>query len=280
MLGAALPFAISSAFGKIIPLPIEPALHPGQLALALLYGLMTAFAFAIWPLGRAHDIPVSALFRDHIDAKGRWPRRQYVIATIVAGGTLAALAILLAYDKRIAAIFVAAAAATFVALRLIASLIMLAARKLPHARMTALRLAIANIHRPGALTPTIVLSLGLGVALLVTVIEIDGNLRRQFEAALPDKAPAFYFVDIQAQDAERFDAFIKERAPGARLERVPMLRGRIVAANGIKAEDLKPPPNIAWVLQSDRGITHTARFRKARGSSKANGGAPIIRARR
>jgi putative ABC transport system permease protein len=255
--GAALPFAISSLFGRVIPLPMDPVLHPGQLALALLYGLMTALAFAIWPLGRAHDIPVSALFRDHIDSKGRWPRRQYVIATIVAGCTLAALAILLAYDKRIAAIFVAAAAATFVALRLIASLIMVVARKLPHARITALRLAIANIHRPGALTPTIVLSLGLGVALLVTVVEIDGNLRRQFEAALPDKAPACYFVDIQAQDAERFDAFIKARAPEARLERVPMLRGRIVAANGIKAEDLKPPPNIAWVLQSDRGITYT-----------------------
>lgn len=255
--GAALPFAISSLFGKIIPLPMDPALHLGQLALALLYGLMTAFAFAIWPLGRAHDIPVSALFRDHIDSKVRWPRRQYVIATIVAGGTLAALAILLAYDKRIAAIFVAAAAATFVALRLIASLIMAGARILPHTRITALRLAIANIHRPGALTPTIVLSLGLGVALLVTIVEIDGNLRRQFEAALPDKAPAFYFVDIQAQDAERFDAFIQARAPDARLERVPMLRGRIVAANGIKAEDLKPPPNIAWVLQSDRGITYT-----------------------
>ncbi len=255
--GATLPFAISSLFGTVIPLPMDPALHSGQLALALLYGLMTALAFAIWPLGRAHDIPVSALFRDHVDSKGRWPRRQYVIATIIAGCTLAALAILLAYDKRIAAIFVAAAAATFVALRLIASLIMVGARKLPHARATALRLAIANIHRPGALTPTIVLSLGLGVALLVTVVEIDGNLRRQFEAALPDKAPAFYFVDIQAQDAERFDAFIKARAPGARLERVPMLRGRIVAANGIKAEDLKPPPNIAWVLQSDRGITYT-----------------------
>jgi putative ABC transport system permease protein len=255
--GAALPFAISALFGKVIPLPMDPVLHPGQLSLALLYGLMTALAFAIWPLGRAHDIPVSALFREHIDSKGRWPRRQYVIAAIVAGCTLAALAILLAYDKRIAAIFVAAAAATFVALRLIASLIMAGARRLPHARATALRLAIANIHRPGALTPTIVLSLGLGVALLVTVVEIDGNLRRQFEAALPDKAPAFYFVDIQAQDAERFDAFIKARAPEARLERVPMLRGRIVAANGIKAEDLKPPPNIAWVLQSDRGITYT-----------------------
>ena len=74
-------------------------------------------------------------------------------------------------------------------------------------RSTALRLAIANIHRPGALTPTIVLSLGLGLALLVTVIEIDGNLRRQFEGALPDKAPSFYFIDIQSADADALRCF-------------------------------------------------------------------------
>ena len=40
------------------------------------------------------------------------------------------------------------------ALRLVATLVMLAARKLPRPRSTVLRLAIANIHRPGALTPT------------------------------------------------------------------------------------------------------------------------------
>ena len=101
------------------------------------------------------------------------------------------------------------------------------------------------------------LSLGLGLALLVTVIEIDGNLRRQFTAALPDKAPSFYFLDIPSADAERFDAFVRAQAPGARLEDVPMLRGRIVSANGIEAEDLKPKPDAAWVLQSDRGITYT-----------------------
>ena len=38
-----------------------------------------------------------------------------------------------------------------------------------------------------------------------------------------------------------------------------MLRGRIVAVNGVQAEELKPPPNAAWVLQSDRGITYTER---------------------
>ena len=169
---------------------------------------------------------------------------------------LATLAIKLSYDQRIAAIFVAAAAGLFLMLWLVAALLlMLIARRVPRPRSTVLRLAIANIHRPGALTTSVVLSLGLGLALLVTVIEIDGNLRRQFMAALPDKAPAFFFLDIQAADAEAFDAFIHAQAPRATLERVPMLRGRIVAANGVPAEELKPPPSAAWVLQSDRGIT-------------------------
>src|SRR6202041_238848 len=100
--------------------------------------------------------------------------------------------------------------------------------------------------------------LGLGLALLVTVIEIDGNLHRQFTAALPAKAPSFFFLDIPAADADRFDAFIHDQTPHAAIERVPMLRGRIVAANGIKAEDLKPGESSAWVLRGDRGITYAA----------------------
>jgi putative ABC transport system permease protein len=144
----------------------------------------------------------------------------------------------------------------FVGLRLVAILVMAAARRAPRPRSTIVRFAIANIHRPGALTPTVVLSLGLGLAVLVTVTLIEGNLRHQLSAALPERAPSFYFVDIQHTDAERFDAFVRERAPDAALERVPMLRGRIVSARGVKAEDLKPTGDTGWVLQNDRGITY------------------------
>jgi len=128
----------------------------------------------------------------------------------------------------------------------------------PRPQSTVLRLAIANIYRPGALTPTVVISLGLGLALLVTILEVDANLRQQFAAALPERAPSFYFLDIPNQDADRFDDFVRAQAPRATLVRVPMLRGRIVAAHGTKAEDLKPKPDAAWVLQSDRGITYTS----------------------
>jgi putative ABC transport system permease protein len=255
-LGAALPFAVAWTFGSVIPLPIAPALHPGELALALLYGALAALAFALWPLGRAHDISVSALFRDGVAPERRWPRRRYPVATGLIAVALATLAIGLAYDRRIAAIFVAAAAIILLLLRAVAVLFMAIARRLPRARSAVLRIAVANIHRPGALTPSVVLSLGLGLALLVTLVEADGNLRRQFVAALPEKAPSFFFIGIQSSEAERFDEFIRTQAPRAAFERVPMLRGRIVAVNGVPAEELKPPPSAAWVLQSDRGITY------------------------
>jgi putative ABC transport system permease protein len=258
VLGAGLPFLIAWGFGALIPVPIEPALQPQQLSLALLYGLTTALAFALWPLGRAHDVPAAALFRDEVAPERRRPRKRYVVATALAIAALAALAVIAAYDRRIAEIFVGAAAAVFVGLRLVAVLVMWLARRAPRPRSTVLRLAIANIHRPGALTPTVVLSLGLGLAVLVTVTLIEGNLRHQLSAALPERAPSFYFVDIQSADGERFDAFVRQHAPGATLDRVPMLRGRIVAVKGVKAEELKAQPNASWVLQSDRGITYAA----------------------
>ena len=256
--GAALPFVIVRAFGAAIALPVAPALQPEMLALALGYGLLTALAFALWPLGRARDTPASMLFREQVAAEPKRPRPRYILAAAGIVALLAALSILTTYDRRVAEFFVAAAAALFLALRLFALAVTAIARRLPRPRSTALRLAVANMHRPGALTPSVMLSLGLGLALLVTVVEIDGNLHRELSQALPAQAPSLFFLDIPAADAERFDAFVHRQAPGASLERVPMLRGRIVAANGIPADELKPAAGSRWVLRGDRGITYAS----------------------
>src|SRR6478609_12122414 len=113
-----------------------------------------------------------------------------------------------------------------------------------------------------AVSPPAVMSLGLGLAVLVTITQIDGNLRRQFLAALPDRAPSFYFIDIPTSDAGRFSAFLKQTAPDSTVEDVPMLRGRIVGARGVKAEDLGASRDTEWVLQSDRGLTYTGEIPK------------------
>jgi putative ABC transport system permease protein len=253
--GAALPFLVAWSVGSLLPLPIEPALYPRELALGLAYGLLTALAFSVLPLGRAHDVPVSALFRDGVDPDTRRPRGRYLVLGLLAILALVGLALAFAADRRIALAYVGSAIGTFVLLRLVALGLMAAARRMPRPRSTELRLALANIHRPGALTPSVVLSLGLGLCLLVALTLIDGNIRRQLSSSLPAQAPSFFFVDIRQAEADAFDAFIGQAAPGAILERVPMLRGRIVSLNGVPAEEVKPPPDIAWVLSGDRGVT-------------------------
>lgn len=257
VVGASLPYVVVGVFSKVLPLPIQPAIHVGDLLLSLTYGLLTALAFALWPLGRVHDVPVATLFRETHGNEWHWPRRRYLVMMGAVVALLIAVAVGLAYDKRVALLFIASAAAVFGLLRLISALVMAAARNAPRPRMPMLRLAIANIYRPGALTPSVVLSLGLGLTVLVTITQIDRNLQRQFMASLPEKAPSFFFVDIPSGDAERFDQFLARQVPDGKVERVPMLRGRIVEARGVKAEQLKPSPDAEWVLQSDRGLTYT-----------------------
>jgi putative ABC transport system permease protein len=241
---------------------VVPALHPDELALSFVYGLLTALAFGLWPLGRVHDVPVAALFREAVASEWHRPRWRYLALMAMVIALLVAVVIGLAYDKHVAAIFVASSVVVFALLRGIAAGLMALARRLPRTRLTMLRLAIANIYRPGALTPSVVMSLGLGLAVLVTITQIDGNLRRQFMAALPDRAPSFYFIDIPNAEADRFGTFLKQIEPQSRVEDVPMLRGRIVAARGVKAEDLKASTDAEWVLQSDRGLTYTGEIPK------------------
>jgi putative ABC transport system permease protein len=260
--GAALPYLIVGLFGKILPLPVVPALHWDELLLSFVYGLLTALAFGLWPLGRVHDVPVAALFRETVASSFHRPRWPYLALMAAVVAALIAVAIGLAYDKRVAAVFVASSIAVFALLRAIAAGLMALARRMPRARITMLRLAITNIYRPGALTPSVVLSLGLGLAVLVTITQIDGNLRRQFLASLPDRAPSFYFLDIPSSEADRFGAFLKQITPDSSIEDVPMLRGRIVAARGVKAEELKASQDSEWVLQSDRGLSYTGEIPK------------------
>ena len=260
--GAALPFVIVGLFGKILPLPVVPALHPDELALSFVYGLLTALAFGLWPLGRVRDVPVAALFREAVIAEWHRPRWSYLALIAGTVALLIAVVIGLSYDKRIAAVFVVAAALVFVLLRGIAALVMAIARRLPRSRFPMLRLAVSNIYRPGALTPSVVLSLGLGLAVLVTITQIDGNLRRQFLAQLPEQAPSFFFIDVPSGEADRFRDFLKDLAPQSAVDDVPMLRGRIVSARGVRAEELKATADTEWVLQSDRGLTYTGEIPK------------------
>ena len=258
MVGAALPWLVSGLFGGLLPFPLQPGLYPGEIAAGFAYGTLTALAFALAPLGRAHDVPVSALFRDVVDTSRTRPRKFYLGLVALAALALVGTILVLSADRRLSAYYMLAVLAGFIMLRGVAKGLMWCAAHAPKIPSPLWRLAIANIHRPGALTPSVVLSLGLGLALLVALALIDGNIRSELDRTANGQTPSFFFVDVQGSQAAGFEGFLRERAGEAKIDSVPMMRGRLVKLNETRAEDVKARENVAWVLEGDRGITFSA----------------------
>lgn len=253
--GGAVPAAAAPVLAAYLNFDVAVGVYPGALAIAALFGLLTTLAFTLWPLARAQAIPAAALFRDVVaQRRTRLPARA-MAAVAAAGVGLAALAVLTADDRLFALGFVAGAAAALVAFRLAAAGVMALARRTPRLRRPALRLAVANLHRPGAPTGSVVMSLGLGLTVLIAVALIEGNLSRQIAEEMPERAPGFYFIDIQPHQLEPFTELARG-FPGVReVNHVPMLRGRITRVNGTPVSQLSIPDDVRWIFQGDRGIT-------------------------
>ncbi len=169
---------------------------------------------------------------------------------------LAALAVLSAHDRSVALWFVLGALAAFALFRIAATVIAAAARAFGRRRSPMLRLALANLCRPGAATVPVVLSLGIGLSVLAAVTLVEGNLAREVETRLPEAAPAFFFIDIEPGQRAAFAAIVRGFR-GAQAQMVPMLRGRITRLNGVPVERAAVKAQARWALRSDRGLTYS-----------------------
>jgi putative ABC transport system permease protein len=256
--GFGLTWLAAQALAGTLPVPPKLGFYPREMGLAALYGLLTALAFALWPLGRAQRIPGAALFRDTVTATPGWPARGIILANAVAALALAALVIGTAEQPRFAAGFVGGAALTLLLFRLGATLLMRAAKAVRHVRRPAWRLGLANLHRPGTPTPTMLVALGIGLTTLATIATIEGNLRRQLADQLPQAAPSFFFIDIQNDQARDFDRLARAQAGVEEVKRAPSLRARIVAVDGVPAEQVNATEETRWALRGDRGLTYAA----------------------
>lgn len=234
--------------------PAAPGLYAGPLALAAAFGLLTALAFALWPLARARDVPAAGLFRDIVAAHRGAPSAGYVVAIAAIAIALCALAVASVGNKPLALWFIAGSAAAMLVLRAAAAGLARLARGAPR----RLRLVLAHLHRPGAPTTSVVLALGMGITLLVAVGLVAGNIARQIDARRAEGAPAFYFIDIQPDQVAAFEQTVAAVPGAGRLERVPHLRGRISRIKGVPVEEARVDPSAAWIVGSDRGITYAA----------------------
>jgi putative ABC transport system permease protein len=255
--GALVPWAVMHVAGDALPVVPRLDLYPLPLAQGALYGLLIALLFALAPLARARAVTAASLFRTGVEGEGR-PGWRVIAAMALVASAIAALAIATAREPWFAALFVASVIGLLVLLSGLGAGIRAAAARLPRPKAPLARLALANLHRPGAQTGRLVVALGLGLTLFATLAVIQTSLNNQIATSIPQRAPTFFALDIPKDEEARFRAAVAEASPKAGIVTVPTLRGPVVAIRGERVSDMKDIPPEAWFLRGDRGLTFAA----------------------
>lgn len=240
-----------------LPVPAAFAPYPAPMVEAVIYSALSVLIFTLWPLARTEDIRAATLFRDALDQANPLPRLTYVLATISLLVVLIAVASWFSGNMTLTLWTAGGIAMALALLTLAAMAVTRLARRMRRIgrHRPALRWALGAIGGPRTTAAPVMLSLGLGLSVLATVGQIDGNLRGAIARDLPGKAPSFFFVDLQKDQMRGFLERVENDPAVSRVDQAPMLRGVITQINGQPARDVAGDH---WVLDGDRGITYAA----------------------
>ncbi|MEZ5750728.1 MAG: FtsX-like permease family protein [Paracoccaceae bacterium] len=256
VLAVGVVFAATPLVAANLPVPIASGIYPLPLIEAATYGILTALVFTLWPLARVERVRAAALFRG-IGAEGRaWPRALPMIGIVLSAVALVGAAVWFSGLWQLALGAAGGIAAALAVLGIVALLLRSAARRLARLPLlrghTALRLALGAVGNPSEGAVAVVLSLGLGLTVLASVGQIDANLRGAITTELPDRAPSFFFLDIQPDQMAPFAEVLAGIEGVSDVRTAPQLRGVVAAING---QDPATYGN-HWVLRGDRGVTY------------------------
>jgi putative ABC transport system permease protein len=256
--GLLVPAALTSLLGNALPIKADLTVTARSLATAAAYGVLVVLLFTLWPLGRAGQVRAGVLFRDEVAPERRLPGAAVLAGTAVAALALVGLAVLTSEAPHLALYYCLALIGVFAAFWGLGWGVTWLARRAPRPGRPELALAVRNLGAPGGLTRAIVLSLGAGLSLLVSVALVDHSIVADLTGRLPERTPSYFVLDLKRSDSEAFQALVHERFPAAKVQQAPMLRGRMVKLGEAPVEKVKAPPEAAWVLTGDRGLTYSA----------------------
>ena len=202
-------------------------------------GLVICFLFTLLPLLAVRRVsPLVALRSAFIERTGAAtdPWRLILGAVIIAAVTT--FATWQTRDWKIGVGFTVALAVGFGVLAGLAQLVAWAARRfVPRGLPYVVRQGIANLHRPNNRTVLLLLALGLGTFLILTLYLTRTTLLNQIDLAGEGSRPNLVFFDIQDDQIEPFTALAaKNGAP--LMQAAPIVTMKIASLKGRPREDI------------------------------------------
>ena len=253
LLGSLIQPLLAPILARLLPIELQLSFSPRAVLAGVAMGVGVTLLYALWPLLQIRRVPPALILRHEVEP-GRLGRRPWAAAVPIAGG-LAALALWQAGSWKIGALFAGGLGGALLLLALGARGVIALARRVRW-RAPAWKQGAANLHRPGSHAGPVLVSLGLAVMLVVSIALLERNLRSQLVDSRPGEAPAFFFIDIQPDQAAPFAALVAGRGADAPAALTPVVRSRLAAVNGAApAPSGKTRREDTWALTREYVLT-------------------------
>jgi len=261
--GAALGVGLQRIFPRILqtflPLVIPTTIAWEPIVRGILIGFSICILFSLPPLLRFRRLSPLRVFRAGLDApiRERDPFLWLVYALMAAGVTAFAISQSETWLRGV--VFAAALGLAMGIFAGVAKLLIIGLRKFfPHRGSFVLRQGLANLYRPNNRTLLLMLSLGLGTFLLLSLYLSRDVLLAQFQSIDAKNQPNIFLFDIQPDQKTAVADLV--RASGLPvIHEAPIVTMRLVRIKERKTMEILADPHRKipeWELQREYRSTY------------------------
>ncbi len=267
--GASVGALVGIGIQKLLPLVLAGVLpaevpffvSPWAIAEGVAVGTSVALLFGLFPLLAVRNVSPLLALRSlgGQDAPARRDPLRWALALLIVASCGTYL-IGTSPSWRSGWILFGGMLGVFAALFAVAKGIMWLARALPTASLAyETRQGLANLYRPRNQTALLMLSLGLGTFLILTLILVQASLIAEVGEVIDENALDLIVWDIQVDQLEGVLAAFDDQ--GLDVERsFPVVPMRLAAVDGVPVAEL-PDEQQSWATRWDYSATYRAELR-------------------
>lgn len=257
-----MPFALAS----VLPVEVTTRLSIPSVLAGLGIGVWVAVVFALIPLLQVRDVPPLAALRSDFEV----PRRRFdlprMAAWLVLGASVLGLCIIEAPEPELGIAFAIALGVAGAAIAGVGWLLTRATRRFfPRGASYPIRQGVSNLFRPQNQTLSVTLSVGFGVFIIGTIVQVEGSLRDDLALAFDDGQPNIILFDVQTDQLAGIQELI---GPSGDVDVSPLVTARISEINGRNADELRAIADPAlrpegWAMRHEYRNTYRPQLGRA-----------------
>lgn len=238
LIGSLIQYVVPLVMQSFVPVTLSNQLSWSAIAEGVLVGVIISVLFALLPLIGVRRISPLHSLRISNETKSEWSDRARWIVNMLIGMFVLIFAYLQLGDWIKTLLFSAAIALTFLLFYGVAlGFTYLIKKHFPKKLPYVWRQGLANLYRPNNQTVVLLISIGLGTAMVATLFFVQDMLLQRIQVATDTKQANMLLFDIQPSQLEP----IKQATIGRGLpiaDEVPIVTVEITAINGRPASEI------------------------------------------